>query len=149
MFMNRLTLSSSKTSHERGIKKMNNSQGSYFSLIPSGVMENQSVSDASKITYALILGLSNRYGYCFATNSALAEMRKISESSIKRHIYELINNNLITAEYNVRNDRRLTPNIFPSSRENTLRSQNITKYTQYSDEVDTVLNEVWKSIKKK
>lgn len=128
---------------------MNQNQGSYFSLIPSGVLENESVSDASKITYALILGLSNRYGYCFATNSALAEMRKISESSVKRHIYELINNNLITAEYNVRNDRRLTPNIFPSSREKVLRNQNTVNYAQYSDEVDNVLNDVWQSIKKK
>jgi DNA-binding MarR family transcriptional regulator len=86
---------------------MNNS--TYFSLIPSGIMEHNTLSDGAKLTYALILGLSNRYGYCFATNSALAEMRNTSESSLKRHIKELLDNKVLEAEYNKRNDRRLRP----------------------------------------
>jgi DNA-binding MarR family transcriptional regulator len=121
-------------------------QSTYFSIIPSGVLTNEIISDASKITYALILGLSNQYGYCFATNEALADMRRTSESSIKRHLKELIDNKCIVAEYNKRNDRRITPNIMPSSREKVLRNQNIVQYAISSDEVDQALDQVWKSI---
>ncbi len=119
----------------------------YFSIIPSGILTNEIISDASKITYALILGLSNQYGYCFATNESLANMRRTSESSIKRHLKELIDNRCIVAEYNKRNDRRITPNIMPSSREKVLRNQNIVQYAVSSDEVDDALDQVWKSIK--
>jgi len=121
--------------------------GSYFSLIPSGVMENEKISDASKLTYALILGLSNRYGYCFATNQALADMRKTSESSMKRHIKDLIDNGLIIAEYNKRNDRRLTPNIMPTNREKLVKSSKNVQFAYVDDTTDNVLDEIWRSMK--
>ena len=124
---------------------MNN--GTYFSLIPSGVMENEKISDASKITYALILGLSNQYGYCFATNQALSEMRKISESSVKRHIYELIDNKLLNAEYNKRNDRRLTPIITPTTREKTVKNAKNVQFAYVDDETNNALDEIWQNIR--
>jgi DNA-binding MarR family transcriptional regulator len=124
---------------------MNN--GAYFSLIPSGVMYNTVVSDGSKITYALILGLSNQYGYCFATNHSLAEMRSTSESSIKRHLKELIDENLVTAEYNRRNDRKLTPVVLPTKREKTLKNQKMVDYTQIDDETHEALDNIYRAIK--
>jgi hypothetical protein len=124
---------------------MNN--GVYFSLIPSGIMTNETISDASKITYALILGLSNQYGYCFATNDSLASMRKTSLSSLKRHIKELLDQELVIAEYNHRNDRRLTPIIMPTSREKTLKNQKTVEYTVANDEIHNMLDDIWKKIK--
>jgi len=124
-----------------------NSASTYFSLIPSGVMSNEIVSDGAKITYALILGLSNQYGYCFAPNHAIAEMRATSESSVKRHLKELLDNKLITTEYNYRNDRRIYPIVFPTTREKTLRNQNSVRYAQSSDEVNSALDQVWRKIK--
>lgn len=119
----------------------------YFSLIPSGILTNEKLSDASKLTYALILGLSNQYGYCFATNEALSEMRNTSLSSIKRHIKELIDNAVIIAEYNKRNDRRLTPVITPTTREKLLRSQKTVQFTHVDTEIDNVLDDIWKKMK--
>jgi len=119
----------------------------YFSLIPSGVLTHDKLSDASKLTYALILGLSNQYGYCFATNEALAEMRSTSLSSVKRHIKELLDNDVITAEYNKRNDRRLTPHIMPTSKEKLLRSQKTVQFTQIDDDISDALDNVWRKMK--
>ena len=121
--------------------------GTYFSLIPSGVMENEKISDASKLTYALILGLSNRYGYCFATNQSLADMRRTSESSMKRHIKDLIDNGLITAEYNKRNDRRLTPNIMPTNREKLVKNAKNVQFAYVDDNTDNVLDDIWRAMK--
>jgi len=120
--------------------------GPFFSLIPSGVMMHSSLSDAAKITYALILGLSNQYGYCFATNTALAEMRNTSESSIKRHIKELLDNKVVVAEYNRRNDRRLTPIVTPTTKEKLVKSQNMVQYAHVDDELSAALDEVWRRI---
>lgn len=119
----------------------------YFSLIPSGILTNDKLSDASKLTYALILGLSNQFGYCFATNEALSEMRNTSISSMKRHIKELIDNDVIIAEYNKRNDRRLTPVIIPTTREKLLKSQKSVQFTHIDTELDNALDDIWKKIK--
>lgn len=121
--------------------------GTYFSLIPSGVMMHEGISDAAKITYALILGLSNQYGYCFAPNLSLAEMRKTSESSIKRHIKELIDAKLLVAEYNRRNDRRLTPIVMPTTKEKLVKSQKTVEYTHVDDEMSYALDEIYKRIR--
>lgn len=120
--------------------------GPFFSLIPSGVMMHEGLSDASKITYALILGLSNQYGYCFATNQALAEMRNTSESSVKRHIKELLDTKVVIAEYNRRNDRRLTPIVMPTIKEKLVKSQNMVQFTPIDDDMNDALDEIWRRI---
>ena len=80
----------------------------YFPLNPSGALQNKDLSDGAKITYALILGLANRFGYCFASNGYLAESRNLSESGLRKHIVELKQYGCIELEYNQRNDRRIT-----------------------------------------
>jgi len=120
----------------------------YFSLIPSGVLENENISDSSKLTYALILGLSNRMGYCFATNEALSNMRKLSVSGVRRHIAELRDNGCIEIEYNQRNDRRITPIVSPSNYEIVSKNSKNKQYSVYDrDEMDNALDQVWKKMK--
>lgn len=119
----------------------------YFSIIPSGVLSNTIVSDGAKITYALILGLSNQYGYCFATNDSLCEMRSISISTLRRQLKELEQEKLIVSEYNQRNDRRITPNVIPNKREKLVKSQKTSEYTQIDDEIDNALDAIWKKLK--
>ena len=120
---------------------------SYFSLIPSGIMELKEISDSSKITYALILGLANKYGYCFATNKYLANERDLSESGIQRHLQILKKHGCITLEYNKRNDRRITPIITPSSIEKRLKASKNKQYSSYDvNEVNELLDDLWKKM---
>ncbi len=122
-------------------------QGTYFSLIPSGVMQHEKLSDGAKITYALILGLSNQYGYCFATNENLSEMRNTSESSLKRHLKELLDSGCITAEYNHRNDRKLYPIITPTFKEKVSRNQKIVEITQIDDNTHKELDRIYSKMR--
>lgn len=119
--------------------------GAYFYLVPSGVVESN-VSDSAKLTYAVILGLSDRYGYCFATNKKLAEIRMTSESTLKRHIKELTEAKLITTEYNHRNDRRITPNIYPMQREKIAKNAKNVAYTTIDSETENILDSIFKKM---
>jgi len=119
---------------------------SYFYLIPSGIV-NSTVSDSSKLTYAVILGLSNQYGYCFATNQALAVIRNVSESTLKRHIKELIDAQLVEAEYSYRNDRRLTPKVLPVQREKVAKNGKEVAFTTFSDDVSDTLDTIWRKMR--
>jgi hypothetical protein len=120
---------------------------SYFSLIPSGVMHKKEISDSSKITYAMILGLANKYGYCFATNKYLASARGMSLSGIQRHLVELKDNDCIIIEINQRNDRRITPIVNPSNYEKVAKNSKNKQYGVYDDDIDRALDDVWKNIK--
>jgi len=120
----------------------------YFSLIPSGVLENEKLSDGSKITYALILGLSNRYGYCFATNGYLSNIRNVSISTIQRQLFELKKSKCIVIELNQRNDRRITPIVSPSNYEIVSKNSKNKQYGAYdNEELEEALDKVWKNIK--
>jgi len=120
----------------------------YFSLIPSGVLDNEKISDGAKITYALILGLSNRYGYCFATNTYLSSIRNVSISTIQRQLSELKKQGCVVLEFTTRNDRRISPIISPSNYEKVAKNSKNKQYGAYdNEEVSQALDQVWKKIK--
>ena len=123
--------------------------GSYFYLIPSGVLTHDKLTDGAKMTYALILGLSNQYGYCFATNESLSELRGVSESTLRRHLKELVDTEMIKAEYNHRNDRRIIPVIIPTSYEKMSQNRKNGVFREDWARVDNALDEIWQSFKRK
>lgn len=119
----------------------------YFSLIPSGVLENEKISDGAKITYALILGLANKYGYCFANNNYLSSARNVSISTIQRQLGELKKEKCITLEFNARSDRRITPIISPTNYEKVAKNSKNKQYGSYDvDDRDEMLDKLWKSM---
>jgi hypothetical protein len=119
----------------------------YFSLIPSGVLQNTSLSDGAKITYALILGLANQHGYCFASNGYLCKSRNLSESGLRKHIVELKTQGCIELEYNQRNDRRIKPIITPTLQEKSLKASKNKQLGVYDDDINEALDSLWKKIK--
>lgn len=121
--------------------------GSYFYLIPSGVLTHDDLTDGAKMTYALILGLSNQFGYCFATNETLAEMRNTSESTLRRHIKELLDAEMLKAEYNFRNDRRLYPIIKPTSYEKMSQNRKNGVSADDWNKVNSALDDIWRDMK--
>ena len=123
--------------------------GSYFYLIPSSVLTHEKLTDGAKMTYALILGLSNQYGYCFATNESLSELRGVSESTLRRHLKELVDTEMIKAEYNHRNDRRIIPIIIPTPYEKSSQNRKNGVLREDWARVDNVLDEIWQSFKVK
>jgi len=119
----------------------------YFSLIPSGIMEKKDLSDGSKLTYALILGLSNRNGYCFASNRYLCDSRNCSLSTIQRQLAELKDKGCITVEVNAKNDRRITPVILASQFEKVSKNSKNKQYDVNRDAIDDALDLLWRDMK--
>lgn len=120
--------------------------GSYFYLMPSGIVTHDKISDGAKITYALILGLSNQYGYCFARNEKLCEMRNTSLSTLGRHIKELKDNNCIILEFNERSDRRIIPNIIATPYEKVSQMSKNGRSTEDWDHINDALDSIWKQM---
>lgn len=59
---------------------------SFYHIISDPVMTSKSLNDKSKLIYALINGLSNEQGYCWANNHYFAEFFGVSKETISRAI---------------------------------------------------------------
>lgn len=56
----------------------------YLATIPYSVQSDDTISDAAKVFFGQITGLSVKYGYLWATNAQFAEMKKTSQTNIER-----------------------------------------------------------------
>ena len=50
----------------------------YYSIIPSTILYNKNLKANEKILYAVITSLSNKEGYCFASNKYFAELYHVT-----------------------------------------------------------------------
>ncbi len=71
---------------------------SHDSVIPMNMWFDKKLDPLDVKTYAIIRGLSNKFGYCFATNTYLAETCGIGESTIRRSLAVLKNNGYLEIE---------------------------------------------------
>ena len=61
----------------------------YYSIIPAEVRYDNDLSDKAKLLYSEITALSNKNGYCFASNQYFAELYETSQTTIKRMLKQL------------------------------------------------------------
>ena len=61
----------------------------YFAIIPANVRYDERLSDKEKLLYGEITSLSNKEGYCWASNSYFASLYKASIKTISRGINNL------------------------------------------------------------
>ena len=62
---------------------------SYMAYIPANVRHHETLSANAKVFYAEITALSQKEGYCFASNAYFAEQFKMSDRTVSRLISEL------------------------------------------------------------
>lgn len=77
----------------------------YYSIIPSTILYNKNLKANQKILYAVITSLSNKEGYCFASNKYLAEKLNVGANTISGWITDLRRKNFIRVEL-IRNDKQ-------------------------------------------
>jgi hypothetical protein len=70
----------------------------YFAIIPAEVRYDASLKDKAKLLYGEITALSDKNGYCYASNKYFAELYNISITSISLLIKNLIENGYIESE---------------------------------------------------
>lgn len=66
-----------------------------FLIIPLEIYQNHQLSSVSKILFGKILSLSNKDGYCYASNKYLADSLSLSTRTIIRYIKELKDEGII------------------------------------------------------
>lgn len=64
-------------------------QPSYYSIITANVRYDNRLTDSEKLLFAEITSLSNKYGYCTATNSYFARLYDVVKETISRRISNL------------------------------------------------------------
>ena len=71
---------------------------SYYSVIPAEVRYDKNLKDKAKLLYGEISSLTNKYGYCYASNKYFADLYGISTTTVSLLIKELVDKNYITSE---------------------------------------------------
>jgi len=72
---------------------------SYYAIIPANVRYCESLSPNEKLLYGEITALSNKEGYCWASNGYFAKLYAVSKRSITRWLEKLNSEGFITVEY--------------------------------------------------
>lgn len=75
-------------------------QPNYYAMIPANVRYDKNLSANAKLLYAELTALSNKNGYCHASNQYLAELYDLSKGSISRIISDLSNSGYIKVVIN-------------------------------------------------
>lgn len=66
-----------------------NEQPSYYSIITANVRYDNRLTDSEKLLFAEITSLSNKYGYCTASNNYFAKLYQVVKETISRRISKL------------------------------------------------------------
>ncbi|PTG04399.1 alpha/beta hydrolase [Staphylococcus chromogenes] len=64
-------------------------QPSYYSIITANVRYDNRLTDSEKLLFAEITSLSNKYGYCTASNGYFAKLYDVVKETISRRISKL------------------------------------------------------------
>lgn len=64
-------------------------QPNYYAIIPANVRYDKDISANAKLLYGEISSLSNKYGYCIATNEYFSSLYSVSERTVTEWIKSL------------------------------------------------------------
>ena len=70
-----------------------------FAIIPAKVRYDKNLRANEKLLYGELTALTNKYGYCFASNNYFAELYGVTPQAISRWINNLKKQGYITIEY--------------------------------------------------
>ena len=82
----------------------------YYAIIPSDVRYSNLKPNA-KLLYGEITALSNKLGYCFASNSYFAELYGVSKNTVSRWIGDLNKLGFITVQIERNSNNQITKRI--------------------------------------
>ncbi|MBR2711538.1 MAG: helix-turn-helix domain-containing protein [Bacilli bacterium] len=76
-----------------------NDRPSFNIIIPAEIRLDENLKDKAKLLFGVILTLSIKTGYCFASNKYLAKELNVSTTTISILIKELIDRGYVTSEF--------------------------------------------------
>ncbi|WP_438321415.1 DnaD domain protein [Staphylococcus pseudintermedius] len=90
-----------------------NEQPSYYAIITANVRYDNRLTDSEKILFAEITALSNKYGYCTATNGYFASLYEVTKVTISRRISKLKEHGYLDIEIVKENNEFKQRKLYP------------------------------------
>lgn len=75
-----------------------NEKPNYYAIIPANVRYDKELKDKAKLLYGEIVALSDKQGYCYASNKYFAELYEVSTTTISTLIKNLVEKGYIESE---------------------------------------------------
>lgn len=92
---------------------------SYFGVITADVRYDPDLTGDEKILYAEITALSNKYGYCYATNDYFAKLFSVTDVTVSRRLKKLKAGGYIRIVYKRNGTVVTNRKIYPSTQKAT------------------------------
>ena len=113
-------------------------QPSFYSILPAVVRYDTRLTDSEKIFFSEITALSNKYGYCTASNGYFAKLYDVTKVTVSRRIAHLRELQHINVEI-IREGKEIKQRkIFPIT--NVSTPINTNDNTPINNSVDTPIN---------
>ncbi|GEQ04538.1 helix-turn-helix domain-containing protein [Staphylococcus gallinarum] len=113
-------------------------QPSYYSIITANVRYDNRLTDSEKILFAEITSLSNKYGYCTASNGYFAKLYEVTKVTISRRIANLKECGYLSVEIVRERNEIKQRKIYPLTE--MLRPINTNDKTPLNNSVNTPIN---------
>lgn len=88
-------------------------QPNYYAIITADVRYDNRLTDSEKLLYAEITALSNKYGYCIASNGYFAKLYNVTKVTISRRISKLTKNNYLHIETVKKGEQIIQRKLYP------------------------------------
>ena len=134
------------------MKKLMNEENKigYYAIIPATVLFNENIKANQKLLYAVITVLSNKEGYCYASNVYLGDLLNAQPHTISKWVSHLKELGFVCLDI-IKNDkgeiiqRRIYPNDTPYAINRTYpytinRTEGMSQKGQYNNIIDNNIN---------
>ena len=113
-----------------------NEQPNYYSILPANVRYDKNLKANEKLFFSEITALSNKYGYCTASNRYFAELYQVTERSIQDWISNLVQYGYITTTLVSKDGQIIGRKIYLSSgiKESKTTSRGVVKKSSPDEE---------------
>ena len=113
-------------------------QPTYYSILTADVRYDFNLTDSEKLLYSEITALSNKYGYCTATNNYFAKLYDVTKVTISRRISNLKKHGYLDIEMILEDNEVKQRKIYPLSQK--LRGINTNDNTPINNSDNTPIN---------
>jgi DNA-binding Lrp family transcriptional regulator len=79
----------------------------WYAVVPSEILSNKELSSSEKLLIGIFISLSNKTGYCFASNQYISETLGVSNAYVRTLIKQLESKKIITRESVSKNDTEI------------------------------------------
>ncbi|OFJ78410.1 alpha/beta hydrolase [Staphylococcus sp. HMSC056G08] len=88
-------------------------QPSYYAIITAAVRYDNRLTDSEKLLYAEITALSNKFGYCTASNNYFARLYDVTKRTISARVNNLKEQGYLTIEFKYKGNEVKQRRMYP------------------------------------